>query len=167
MVTKWCSSCKQDLENTNFSRNKHQVSGLNTVCRNCDSIRHKIYRNKNKEVMNKKASEYYQNNKEVISIKGKERYNKDPVKYLIKWWARNVSKIQATPKWANKKYIELFYKLAKEETMRTGKQVEVDHIVPLRGKLVCGLHCEQNLQLLFKEDNRKKAANFMAEMRNW
>lgn len=62
--------------------------------------------------------------------------------------------------WANKKYIKLFYLLAKEEGKRTGRDVQVDHIVPLKSDVVCGLHNEFNLQLLFKEDNISKSNRF-------
>ena len=63
---------------------------------------------------------------------------------------------QAKPDWANDKFMELWYKLAKVEERRTGKKVHVDHIIPLKGRNVCGLHCEDNMQLLFAEDNWSK-----------
>ena len=60
------------------------------------------------------------------------------------------------PAWANQRYINLFYQIAQLESKATGKIVEVDHIYPLRGKTVCGLHVEDNMQLLFKSDNCRK-----------
>lgn len=63
---------------------------------------------------------------------------------------------QRTPEWANQKYIKVFYRIAQLETERTGRQVDVDHIYPLNGVDVCGLHCEHNLQLMFKSDNARK-----------
>ena len=56
----------------------------------------------------------------------------------------------ATPIWADKKAMHIIYKKAK----RLG--LTVDHIYPIRGKMVCGLHCEQNLQLLTLEENARK-----------
>jgi len=63
-----------------------------------------------------------------------------------------VERIQ-TPKWADKVAIAMFY-------AGRPKGFEVDHIVPLQGRYVCGLHVENNLQYLSKSDNRKKQATF-------
>jgi hypothetical protein len=56
----------------------------------------------------------------------------------------------ATPPWADKEKIKAIY----DEAARTG--LVVDHEIPLRGKLVCGLHVENNLQLLDSTTNVRK-----------
>lgn len=66
----------------------------------------------------------------------------------------------ATPVWANKDAIKEVYKAAVALTELTGKKYEVDHIVPLTSKLVCGLHVEHNLRVVTFEENRKKYNSF-------
>ena len=66
----------------------------------------------------------------------------------------------ATPQWANKDKIKLLYSYAKQLTEETGIEHQVDHIIPLRHPLVCGLHVEHNLQILSKSDNITKSNNF-------
>ena len=67
---------------------------------------------------------------------------------------------QATPFCANKEAIKEIYKTAVELTESTGKKYEVDHVVPLTNKLVCGLHVEHNLRVVTFEENRKKSNSF-------
>lgn len=53
----------------------------------------------------------------------------------------------ATPPWANEDAVKAVY--VKAHHLRLlGKDVNVDHIIPLHGVLVCGLHCEQNLRVV-------------------
>lgn len=61
---------------------------------------------------------------------------------------RRAAKVQNTPSWADQTKIAEFYETADGLSMLTGAWYHVDHIVPLRGKTVCGLHCEANLQVL-------------------
>ena len=64
------------------------------------------------------------------------------------------------PAWANKEAIKQFYTDAKKLTEETGILHEVDHIVPSNHPMVCGLHVENNLQILTKSENRKKSNYF-------
>jgi len=70
--------------------------------------------------------------------------------------AREAKKRQAMPRWADKKAIEKFYDEAIRLTKETGILHHVDHIVPLNHPLVCGLHCEFNLQVLPALENISK-----------
>jgi 5-methylcytosine-specific restriction endonuclease McrA len=66
---------------------------------------------------------------------------------------------QATPLWLTKdQWLQIgwFYDQAAWLSERRGIPHEVDHIVPLRGKTVCGLNVPWNLQIMTKEGNRRK-----------
>ena len=77
--------------------------------------------------------------------------------------ARRAAKLQQTPSWANDQLIAAYYKEAKRLEELTGIQFHVDHIIPLQGELVSGLHVETNLQLLPAHENLGKSNRFDPE----
>lgn len=109
-------------------------------------------------------------------IKAWRKANSKRVKELnntsFKKWAKNnpgkhaantakyiAVKLQRTPKWLNKeqlKEIEQFYVDAQYIQQLTLMPMNVDHIVPLKGKNVWGLHVPWNLQILTKKENQSK-----------
>ena len=73
------------------------------------------------------------------------------------------SLIQATPAWLTqdeRKLIREVYKQAAEQTRATGVKHHVDHVYPLRGTTVCGLHVVLNLQILTEKENVSKSNKF-------
>ena len=162
-MPKYCICCKETKEEGLFSKSygRHK-GGLFPYCKTCMSARTKEYRKKNKEHVDE------------VSRLCKLRNKENTVKYQREWHKNNRDKcnannakrramqLNATPSWATVKDIQAFYKLAKTLTMAEGVAYEVDHIVPLLGKDVCGLHCEFNLQVLSAIENRKKNNSWSA-----
>lgn len=70
---------------------------------------------------------------------------------------RKSSKLKATPKWSELDKIKIVYEKAKWLEEITGIKYHVDHIIPLQGKNVCGLHVWQNLQILEDKLNISKS----------
>jgi hypothetical protein len=70
-----------------------------------------------------------------------------------------LDKTQRTPAWLTPEdlwLIEEFYETAAERTKSTGVQWHVDHMIPLRGKTVSGLHVPGNLQVILGTENSRK-----------
>lgn len=69
---------------------------------------------------------------------------------------RDASKLQATPPWFDPDLVKPIYEQAAVLTEVTGQSWEVDHIDPLQGELVCGLHVAENLTAITRSENRAK-----------
>jgi hypothetical protein len=72
---------------------------------------------------------------------------------------RYADKLKRTPKWlteADWLQIEIIYEMAAEKTKSTGIKYVVDHIIPLKGKLISGLHVPSNLQIITARENSLK-----------
>lgn len=73
------------------------------------------------------------------------------------------AKINATPTWADHDVIGGMYEIA-QVFRRVGFDMHVDHIVPLQGKTVSGLHTHDNLQLMIGGANQSKSNRVWPEM---
>jgi hypothetical protein len=174
MSSKVCSSCKVSQCLSLFQNNKSKSDGKNHQCKKCESE----YRRSRYANIKDKASEsrkkYYEKNREKINARNKRnkqlnpektRLNneiwKDRNKDLVRFYysKRRSSKKRAMPIWLSDyqlQEIKHFYLIAKEAEIMTGDRYEVDHIIPLQGKNVCGLHVPWNLQVLPRDMNRSK-----------
>lgn len=79
-------------------------------------------------------------------------------------YLRRLSATKSRQAWANRFFMREAYDLARRRTMTTGFAWHVDHIVPLRSKLVCGLHCEQNLAVIPGRGNSSKGNRYWPDM---
>jgi hypothetical protein len=86
------------------------------------------------------------------------------VKKRAKWSSyiveRRKKRDKSMPPWADKKAIRNIYFEARRLTAETGIKHEVDHIIPSNHPLVCGLHVENNLQILTEFENILKSNSF-------
>jgi hypothetical protein len=75
------------------------------------------------------------------------------------WMKRKAQKLNATPKWLTEDDFWLIneaYELAARRTAMFGFPWHVDHVIPLQGRAVSGLHVPWNLQVIPAEENRRK-----------
>jgi hypothetical protein len=77
------------------------------------------------------------------------------------WAAWYADRLQRTPPWTDLKAIRKIYEESHRITKVTGLEHHVDHIIPLKGKLVSGLHIAENLRVLPGPENLAKGSKFM------
>jgi hypothetical protein len=77
-------------------------------------------------------------------------------RYRVYTQKRRAAKLVATPGWADSEKMFDVYLAAMMKEYETGIPHHVDHIVPLVSDIVCGLHCEANLQVLTQYENLAK-----------
>jgi len=115
---------------------------------------------------------YYERNKEAVAARSQSRTVEAKTAYKKKYKAANPELYkeltnarrrrfrEATPKWLtaeHKMEIRFKYRLAIELSRRLGVPHAVDHIVPLQGEEVCGLHVPWNMEVITQEQNLKKS----------
>lgn len=115
-----------------------------------------------------RVSTYAKNNPEVNRAAAKRYRDSTPEKQAEKAARYRARKQRAVPIWANNEFEQLFiseiYSLAKLRSKLLGVSFNVDHIVPLKSDLVCGLHCKDNLQILLGKDNFAKRNHHWPDM---
>lgn len=106
---------------------------------------------------------YYKNNSKSIKeyVKKYKENNRDKCNALE--MKRYTKKKQRTPSWIDEEELFLIqeaYSLAKLREKFTGIEWQVDHIVPLQGKIVSGFHVPSNLQVIPRIENQSKHAKW-------
>lgn len=103
-----------------------------------------------------RTKEWQKANPEKARQHAKTTRQRHPDREVAKVQRRNATKLRAVPKWANHDAIARHYENARHLSEVTGHVHHVDHIVPLRGENVCGLHVENNLRVIPHFLNTKK-----------
>lgn len=101
------------------------------------------------------ASAQYAADPEKYKRAAKARHAANPAPGRLRAKSRKRHLDAATPLWANRAAITEIYK-------NCPVGFHVDHVIPLKGKTVCGLHVETNLQYLSAAENLKKRNRLLA-----
>jgi hypothetical protein len=174
MTTKICCACKLEKPREGFYANKSKGDGLSTICKPCGQAHSRSWRKQNQEKvlsyfqdpekMRGYWRSWYNRNIEQERLRSVEYGKNNPATRNAKNSRYRASQLQATPAWADPKKIRDFYVAADFLGMVTGEWHEVDHIVPLRSKLVCGLHVEHNMQVITARENASKGNRHWPDM---
>lgn len=157
----WCRNCENNNDKERYKIRKE--AQLKYKKENYNATEKKKYNDsyieRNKEKLILKCRLYYKKNSKKLNEQKRryEKENKDKVNALAS--KRYARKVNASPKWITKEQeieIRSFYEEARLKTVETGIKHEVDHIIPIKGKNVTGLHVPWNLRVITKSENCRK-----------
>lgn len=161
---KTCSKCNKIKDFSAFYNRKDSKDGKQKWCKICDNKRTFEYREENKDKVLKTREQYRLKAKEKMRnyFANWRKENKElTVFYANK---RRALKLTCTPKWADENRIKEFYQKARILSESSGIIYHVDHVIPLKNDLVCGLHTHDNLQIISRDLNLLKSNKFNLEV---
>ena len=135
METKKCSCCLQEISLLSFHKDKTTKTGYESSCKSCTSERNKRWERENRGLSQAKSRI-----KEIRKMKGKR-----------------------VPDWLTSSDIlamKCIYQVAAMRNASSDIRWSVDHIIPLNGKTVCGLHVPSNLQVIPLKKNLSKGRRY-------
>ncbi len=157
-MAKTCCVCKETKTLDLFYKNKSKPDGFTYECKECTlNLRRK--QRLEKPLLNRESCrKYYQKNKDKY-------YQNKPLRAYHQARYR-AAKLQATPSWLTEFDLEMMkwtYQAAKVAEKEYGEPYHVDHIVPLQGENVCGLHVPWNIQVIPAHENMSKGNKMLKE----
>lgn len=172
---KICTKCKENKDLDKFSKDKRRKDGFECWCKDCKQIVCKTRYANNYHLYDIAARNWQKNNpnKVLEASRAYKLANPEKVKEMNEIWTKNnaakkciatakrrANKLKATPKWLtliHLEKIESIYKFSITLQKLFNIKFHVDHIIPLQGKMVSGLHVPWNLQILSAQENLSKS----------
>ena len=142
---KYCKACHKIQKDAWYAKNRERIGEKNKVWNEANS-------EKRKEISKKYTEKYIASGRS--KAKAKECREKKPEQYRAYVNFRRKKLRKATPLWADLQAIRNIYQEAQIH------KLTVDHIIPLQGEFVSGLHVHNNLQLLPQSENFKKGNKY-------
>jgi hypothetical protein len=163
VAMKTCSKCKQEKSLFDFNKHSSNKDGLQYQCKSCRKVAcstsFKKISNEQKEKRNQASSLWRDSNPEKRKEYAKQYASKNRAKLTSIERKRQASKLKRTPAWLtafDKLHMECLYQVAAMRTRESGQEWHVDHILPLQGKTVSGLHVPSNLRVIPAVENLRK-----------
>ena len=159
-MQKTCKTCTIQKPVTDFYKQSIRgAHGVRGTCKACDNFKKVEYRNQLGGTLLERKRQDYAKHRDSILPKKKEyrQNNKGKINALVA--ARKKIIKQRTPAWLtidDKWLIKEIYEFAALRTKLFGFSWHVDHIIPLQGKTVSGLHVPNNLRVIPAVENIKK-----------
>ena len=164
-----------------YEANKDKRTVYSKAYREANKEKIKAYREANKDKRNAQIKAWYKVNKDKRKVQIKAHYEANKDEILAKQKVRSKAKYEANPQyyieksmvrkkllnklqkpsWYNSKVVNKIYKECRELNKIAGFiKYHVDHIIPIQGTNVSGLHVQGNLQIILASVNQSKGNKF-------
>ena len=151
-----CKKCMSDY------KKRYRENNYNDVRKNEIS-----WRENNPEKVKETDKRYRTTHKEICNQRNRDHYNKNIEEQRARSAKKRSDRLKRTPPWLSKEdlaKIKSIYKMSHALSKKTGVTHHVDHIIPLQGKNVSGLHVPWNLQVIPEFENLSKGNSFNEDM---
>jgi formate-dependent nitrite reductase cytochrome c552 subunit len=162
-----CVDCRQRQRRDYRTKNPEAVAqcARNNRAKNAAAIKRKKreYNVKNAEAIQQRKHEYYLANAETIKQRVREWEKSHPDVIARRGARTRAARLARRPHWLSREHeqqIQALYAEAQRLGEIAGEPYHVDHIVPLQGKTVSGLHVPWNLQVIPGRENWAKSNRF-------
>jgi hypothetical protein len=159
-----CVECRKRHSVDSSERRKEQIAAWFREHRDEQRQKTNARRAANRPLHREKNRAWAENNPEKVAESRAAWIKAHPSHINAYRHRRRADSRKAMPAWADKRLIKMVYQQARDESVRAGERMHVDHIVPMRSRLVCGLHNEFNLQLLPASANQSKGNRWWPDM---